>query len=80
LGHALVDPEQRALLHLGEVVLVEVEGAAILAVPGVGELVGEEVGFAELVGWKPFSPTPLSEDWPCSRPSPPATSERVRRK
>ena len=50
LGHAFVDPEERALLHLGEVVLVEVEGAAVLAVPGVGELVGEEVGFGELVG------------------------------
>ena len=48
LRHALIDPEQRALLHLGEVVLVEVEGAAVLAVPGVGELVGEEVGVAEL--------------------------------
>ena len=50
LGHAFVDPEERALLHLGEVGLVEVEGAAVLAVPGVGELVGEEVGFGELVG------------------------------
>ena len=52
LGHAFVDPEQRALLHLGEVGLVEVEGAAVLAVPGVGELVGEEVGLGELVGWR----------------------------
>jgi hypothetical protein len=51
LGHAFVDPEERALLHLGEVVLVEVEGAAVFAVPGVGELVGEEIGFGELVGW-----------------------------
>ena len=50
LRHAFVDPEEGALLHLGEVVLVEVEGAAILAVPGVGELVGEEVGFGELMG------------------------------
>ncbi len=50
LGHAFVDPEERALLHLGEVGLVEVVGAAVLAVPGVGELVGEEVGFGELVG------------------------------
>ena len=48
LRHALIDPEQRALLHLGEVVLVEVVGAAVLAVPGVGELVGEEVGVGEL--------------------------------
>ena len=51
LGHALVDPEERALLHLGEVVLVEIEGAAVFAVPGVSELVGEEVGFGQLVGW-----------------------------
>ncbi len=57
LRHALVDPEQRALLHLGEGVLVEVEGAAILAVPGVGELVGEQVGVAELAlpGWRRIS-------------------------
>jgi len=49
----------------------------------VGELVGEEVGLGELVDVVRealFRPTPLSEDWPCSRPSPPATSERVRRK
>ncbi len=51
LGHAFVDPEERAFLHFGEVGLIEVEGAAILAVPGVGELVGEQVGFCELVGW-----------------------------
>ncbi len=38
------------MLHGGEVGLVEVVGAAVLAVPGVGELVGEEVGFGELVG------------------------------
>jgi hypothetical protein len=50
LGHALVDPEEGALLHLGEVGLVEVVGAAVLAVPGVGEFVREEVGFGELVG------------------------------
>ncbi len=50
LGQAFVDPEERALLHLLEVGLVEVVGAAVLAVPGVGELVGEEVGCGELVG------------------------------
>ncbi len=49
LGHALVYPEQRALLHLVEVGLIEVEGAAVLAVPGVGELVGEKVGLNELM-------------------------------
>ena len=45
LGHALVDPEEGAFLHLVEVSLVEVEGATIFAVPGVGELVGEQVSF-----------------------------------
>jgi hypothetical protein len=49
LGHAFVDPEEGALLHLGEVGLIEVEGAAVFSVPGVGELVGEEVGFGELM-------------------------------
>jgi hypothetical protein len=49
LGHTFVDPEERAFLHLGEVVLVEVEGAAVFSVPGVGELVREEVGFGELM-------------------------------
>ena len=47
LSSTFVHPEQRALLRFFEVGLVEVEGAAILAVPGVGELVGEEVGRAE---------------------------------
>jgi hypothetical protein len=51
LGHAFIDPEERAFLHLGKVVLVEIEGAAIFAIPGVGELVGEEVGFGELMSW-----------------------------
>ena len=36
------------MLHLLEVILVEVEGAAVLAVPGVSELMGEQVGRAEL--------------------------------
>ena len=49
LGHAFVDPKKGALLRLFEVGLVEVEGATVLAVPGVGELVGEEVGLGELV-------------------------------
>src|SRR6185312_9406802 len=49
LRHALVDPEEVALLRGGGVRLVEACGAAILAVPGVGELVREEVGFGELV-------------------------------
>ncbi len=48
LRHAFVNPKQGTLLHLGEVVLVEVEGAAVLAVPGVGELVGEQVGVCDL--------------------------------
>ena len=36
---------------------------------------GEEVGGGKAVATlsKAFSPVPLSEDWPCSRPSPPAT-------
>jgi hypothetical protein len=34
---------------LAKSVLVEVEGAAVLAVPGVGELVREQVGLGELV-------------------------------
>jgi hypothetical protein len=50
LRHALVDPEQVALLRGGEVGLIQPRRAPILAVPGVGELVGEQVGHAELVG------------------------------
>ncbi len=45
LGHSLVDPEELALLGRGEVGLVELVGAAVFAVPGVGELVREQVGF-----------------------------------
>jgi len=36
------------VLGLGEVGLVEASGAAVFAVPGVGELVGEEIGLGEL--------------------------------
>ena len=51
LGHALVDPEKLALLGGGEVGLIELVGAAVLAIPGVGELVREEVGLGQLVGF-----------------------------
>jgi hypothetical protein len=51
LGHTFIDPEEGALLHLGEVGLIEVEGAAVFTVPGVGKLVREKVGLGELVSW-----------------------------
>ena len=49
LRHAFVDPEELALLGGGKVRLVELVGATVFAVPGVGELMGEEVGLGELV-------------------------------
>jgi hypothetical protein len=45
VGEALVDPEEIALHGLLVVGRGEAGGAAIFAVPGVGELVGEEVAF-----------------------------------
>ncbi len=45
VGEALIDPEEVALHGLLVVGRGEAGGAAILAVPGVGELVGEEVAF-----------------------------------
>ncbi len=48
LRHAFVDPEELSVLGLVEVGLIEAGGTAIFSVPGVSELVGEEIGVGEL--------------------------------
>src|ERR1700749_5267607 len=47
LRHALVDPQKLAMLHLVKVGLVERFGTAVLAVPGMGELVRKELAVVD---------------------------------
>ena len=49
LRHALVHPQQRALLRRREVRLVQSHGTAILPIPRVRKLVRQQIGLAQLV-------------------------------
>ena len=70
LGEAFVDPEQVVLHGLLIVAGGEARGAAVLAVPGVRELVRQQQAIVDesLSSVKVFSVTRSSEDWWCSRP------------